>query len=303
VSARHFAIVNPAAGGGRCGRRAPAALQRLRQAGLDIEVAETRAPGDATRLAREASGRGLHRFVAVGGDGTAYEIVNGLFPTAHLDQKATLGFLPLGTGNSFLHDFAPPRSDAAEHAFAALRAGTPRPCDVLRLKYRGGVLHYINLLSLGFAAEAARVRARRYQALGTLGYLLAVFERLVFLSHRGFAMRVDDDSYIDRRPYLFVSFNNSKFTGGRMLIAPQAGTADGLIELVRWGPIGRLGLLANLPRLFDGTHISHPLASRQAIRRIDFELRGPVTAMVDGEVLSLQPLELDVLPGALDVLV
>ena len=88
-----------------------------------------------------------------------------------------------------------------------------------------------------------------------------------------------------------------------MMIAPRAEVNDGLIEYVRWGPIGRLGLIRNLPTLYDGTHINHPLASRRAVRRIDFYLDGPVDVMVDGEVLSLHCETLDVLPSALDVVV
>jgi diacylglycerol kinase (ATP) len=102
---------------------------------------------------------------------------------------------------------------------------------------------------------------------------------------------------------LFLSFNNSKFTGGTMLIAPQARVDDGLIEYVRWGPIGRIGLIRNLSTLYDGTHVKHPLAERQGVRRIEFALDGPVDVMVDGEALTLHLETLDVLPSALRVVV
>jgi diacylglycerol kinase family enzyme len=100
---------------------------------------------------------------------------------------------------------------------------------------------------------------------------------------------------------LFLTFNNSKFTGGTMMIAPKAEVNSGLIEYVRWGAIGRLGLMWNLPKLYDGTHIEHRLAERKAVRRVEFALDSPVDLMVDGEVLTLHCEELDVLPGALDV--
>jgi diacylglycerol kinase family enzyme len=100
---------------------------------------------------------------------------------------------------------------------------------------------------------------------------------------------------------LFLTFNNSKFTGGTMMIAPKAEVNSGLIEYVRWGAIGRLGLMRNLPKLYDGTHIEHRLAERKAVRRVEFALDSPVDLMVDGEVLTLHCEELDVLPGALDV--
>src|SRR5246127_4821801 len=100
-----LAIINPAAGGGRCRDQVGAALERLRKSSLAIETVETNAAGDATRLARQAYARGYRKFIAVGGDGTSYEIVNGLFPVAEGVEPPVLGFLPLGTGNSFLRDF------------------------------------------------------------------------------------------------------------------------------------------------------------------------------------------------------
>lgn len=298
MSERILAVVNPAAGGGGCGRLAGAALERLRAEGLALEVRETRAPGEASELVRAAYAEGWRRFLAVGGDGTAFEIVNGLFPAAEGGPRPTLAFLPLGTGNSFLRDFS---SGGAEDALEALRAGRERRCDVIRLTHKGGELHYINLMTLGFAADVAALTNRHFKPLGPLGYLLGVLVCLTRLERRPFPLRVDDEAEADRRPCLFLSFSNSKYTGGTMLIAPQADSSDGLIEYVRWGPIGRLGLLWNLRRLYDGTHIYHRLASRQGARRITFELEAAVTAMVDGEVLSLQCRSLDVLPGALTV--
>jgi diacylglycerol kinase family enzyme len=100
-----------------------------------------------------------------------------------------------------------------------------------------------------------------------------------------------------------LTFNNSKFTGGTMMIAPLAEINDGLIEYVRWGPIGRAGLVRNLPTLYDGSHINHPLAERRPARRIEFDLESPVDVMVDGEVLTLHCQSLDVLPSALNVIV
>lgn len=298
MSERYLAVVNPAAGGGRCGRLAGLALERLRAQGLELEVQETRAPGEASQLAQEAYAQGWRRFLAVGGDGTAYEIVNGLFPAAERGPRPALAFLPLGTGNSFLRDFS---STGADFALEALRAGRERPCDVIRLTHAGGALHYINLMTLGFAADVAALTNRRFKPLGPLGYLLGVLVCVARLERRPFPLRVDDETEVDRRPCLFLSFSNSKFTGGTMLIAPEADTSDGLIEYVRWGPIGRLRLLWNLRRLYDGSHIHHPQASRRAVGRIEFELDAAVTAMVDGEVLTLECRSLEVLPGALTV--
>jgi diacylglycerol kinase (ATP) len=298
-----LAVVNPAAGGGRCRKLVGPALDRLRTGGIKLDVVETTAPGQGAQLARVAYAKGYRCFIAVGGDGTSYEIVNGLFPGAEKAPSAdrpTLAFLPLGTGNSFLRDFT---DRGVEHAMEALLAGRSQSCDVLRLTHKGGVLHYINLLSMGFAADVATMRARRFSAWGELGYQSSIFICLARFRRRPFPLRVDGEGHIDRRPCLFLTFNNSKFTGGTMMIAPKAEINDGLIEYVRWGPIGRVGLIRNLPTLYDGTHIHHPLAERVAARRIDFHLDAPVDVMIDGEVLTLQCQTLDVLPSALNVVV
>jgi len=298
VSQSYLAIVNPAAGGGRGRKMLTAALERLRAAGVPVDAAETKQAGDATRIAREAYAHGQTKFIAVGGDGTSYEVVNGLFPEASAGERPTLGFLPLGTGNSFLRDFS---DRGIEHAIESLIAGRTRSCDVLRLRHRGGAIHYINLLSVGFPADVATTRARRFSGHGELGYIISIFLGLARLRRRAFPVRVDQVTEFDRRRCLFLTFNNSKFTGGTMMIAPQAEINSGLVEYVRWGAIGRLGLIRNLPKLYDGSHVEHPLAERKAVKRVEFDLDAPVAVMVDGEVLTLHCEELDVLPGALNV--
>jgi len=294
----YLAIVNPAAGGGRSRKLLGPALARLQAGGIEVKVAETRAPGQATEIARAAYERGVRHFIAVGGDGTSYEIVNGLYPQALGGERPTLGFLPLGTGNSFLRDFS---HQGVEYAIESLLAHKSRPCDVMRLRHRTGVIHYINLLSMGFTADVATLRARRFSGWGELGYVTSIFLTLSRFNRRPFPVRVEGVDDFDNRRCLFLTFNNSKFTGGTMMIAPKAEINDGLVEYVRWGPIGRLGLIRNLPGLYDGTHIEQPLAERKGVQRVEFNLDAPIDVMVDGEVLTLHCEELDVLPGALNV--
>lgn len=300
MSDAYLAIVNPAAGGGRAGKLLGPALEKLRAAGVKVECRETSAQGHATEIARRAWSEGYRKFISVGGDGTSFEIVNGLFPRPDGAEKPTLGFLPLGTGNSFLRDFS---DEGLEYAMESLMSRRSRQCDVLRLRHRSGVLHYINILSIGFSADVATLRQRRFSRWGEVGYQTSIFICLARFRRRPFPLSVDGEANIDRRSCLFLTFNNSKFTGGTMMIAPTADTSDGLIEYVRWGPIGRVGLIRNLPGLYDGTHIQHPLAEVRKARRIDFHLDAPVDVMIDGEVITLNCQTLDVLPGALNVVV
>lgn len=290
--------MNPAAGGGRARQTLGSVLQRLQAAGVEIKVAKTHRPGDASKIAHEAYARGQRQFIAVGGDGTSYEVVNGLFPQALSGGAPTLGFLPLGTGNSFLRDFSP---RVLDHAIESLLGARKRKCDVMRLRHENGYLYFINLLSMGFSADVATLRARRFSAWGELGYFTSIFLTLARFNRRPFPVRAEGEAEFDARPCLFLTFNNSKFTGGTMMIAPNAATDDGLLEFVRWGPIGRLGLIRNLPGLYDGTHVQHPLAERNAVRRVEFDLDSPVDVMIDGEVLTLRCQSIEVLPSALNV--
>jgi YegS/Rv2252/BmrU family lipid kinase len=295
---RFFAIVNPAAGGGRSAKLAGPALARLRQKKLQVDSVASTGPGHAIELAREAYDQGYRLFLAVGGDGTTHEILNGVFAGRKDVERVTLGLLPLGTGNSFLKDFT---KNGAEASTEAILQNRKRSIDLIRLNHATGEIYSFNLLSVGFTADVAALTNRAFKPFGPLGYLLGVFVRLVQLHRRSFALRCDEDQEWDERRSLFLTFNNSKYTGGKMLIAPQADPADGLIEFVRWGPIGRLGLLRNLPRLYDGSHIKHPLASRRAVRHVEFNIATPVDIMIDGEVATLECRSLDVIPSAVDV--
>lgn len=296
MSERWLAIVNPAAGGGRCGKRAPSAIARLREAGLEVDVFETTGPGDATDRARVAWGEGLRRFLAIGGDGTTFEVVNGLFPHEG-DERPRLGLVPLGTGNSFLRDFAITDADLALRAIAR---GETHTCDVVRAIHDGGELHYLNLLSLGFSAEAGALTNRRFKPLGVAGYVLAVLATAARLSHPSFAIRLDDGAR-DARPCVLLSFSNSRFTGGTMMMAPHADATDGELDVIRIGAMGRLAFVRSFPSIFQGAHVARPEVEESRAKTVALDLPGPVDVMVDGEVLELALSRLEVVPGALEV--
>lgn len=296
MTARYVAIVNPAAGGGRCGARARDALERLRSAGIALDVRETTRAGEATSIARDAWSRGERAFLAVGGDGTSYEVVNGLFPAAER-EPARLAMLPLGTGNSFLRDFD---VTSAEDALRAIERGTTKTIDVVRATHAGGAIHYINLLSVGFTAEAGELTNRRYKAFGTAGYVIATLSTAISLRFPAFPMRLDGGAR-DPRPCILVSFSNSRFTGGTMMMAPSADPTDGALDVIRIGPMRRRAFIAAFPSIFRGTHVQRPEVEHGRAKVVELDLEEPVDVMVDGEVERLALRRLEVLPGALEV--
>ncbi|RMG93776.1 MAG: diacylglycerol kinase family lipid kinase [Deltaproteobacteria bacterium] len=293
-----LAIVNPEAGGGRCGRAAGQVLERLRARGLAVDETHTHAPGEAVEIASRAFEAGRRHFVAVGGDGTAHEVVNGIFrhPTAP-EAGVHLGFLPLGTGNSFLRDFS---DEGAPYAERCLAEGRTRPCDVLACEHEGGTLYFINLLSTGFVAKVNDLRQFRLRRLGEFGYVAAVVAQVAGLAAERMPILLDGELRIDD-DLAFCSFNNSKFTGGKMMMAPSADPADGFIEVVVVRALPRRRLLAAFPRIFRGTHVELPEVSVHRAREVVFEMPRRQALMVDGEAVRLSPRRLGVLPGALTI--
>jgi len=292
-------IVNPAAGGGRCGKLARDALFHLREQGMRLATYETKAPGDASLIVRDAHGAGHRRFISVGGDGTHYEVVNGLFPRTEPDGgEPVLGMIPLGTGNSFLRDFG---VTDVRRALMALEQGNQRPVDVVRATYAGGELHYINLLSVGFTAVAGALTNRHFKPFGPLGYIFAVLLGVARLGHPRFPVTLDGAPDRDGRPCTFISFSNSRYTGGTMMMAPEADATDGWLDVVRMGPLARSELVRAFPRIFKGTHREMEQYEGARAKQVELSLDGPVDVMVDGEVLNVELQRLEVLPGALQV--
>ncbi|HEY8374925.1 MAG TPA: diacylglycerol kinase family protein, partial [Nannocystis sp.] len=227
-----------------------------------------------------------------------YELLNGIFAGAlPPGERVSLGMLPLGTGNSFLRDFT---DRGAEYAIEAIIAGKSRPCDVIRCRHTRGVLHFINIFSIGFVADVCAIRNRHFPALGEFGYTLSTVLRVAALKSYTFPMQIDGHGE-DREPLTFLSFNNSRYTGGKMMMAPGADTADGLLDIVRVGRLGRASLLRTFPKIFQGTHVQHPAVRCYQAPGLDLRLDGDIDVMVDGEMIRIQPRRLEVVPGALDV--
>ena len=291
MTRRVAVILNPAAGGGRSGARFGAFLPALEALG-EVVVCRTEAPGHAIELTREVDATDV---VAVDGDGTLHEVVNGLMAR---EERPALGLLPLGTGNSFGRDLG---LTTPERCLAAIRLARTRAVDVVRAEHAAGVLHSINLVSIGFSAEAGALTNRRFKSLGAAGYICAVLITLARLKHPTFRVRLDGGPW-DARPCALLSFSNSQYTGGDMRMAPAADPTDGRVDVIRVGALSRPRFLATFPKIFAGTHVSAADIEATTARAVELDLATAVDVMIDGEVVALRLTRLEVLPGAVEVL-
>jgi diacylglycerol kinase (ATP) len=293
VSGPYYAIVNRAAGGGRCKKLAPDVLSELQGRGVALEVVYTEAPKHGAELARAAAKNGARRFLSVGGDGTASEVVNGLL-AAGVSSDCELAMLPLGTGNSFLRDFGVTDLEAAASAIAE---GVSKPIDVLRLTHEDGVIHYINTMGTGFVARAGELTNDQFKFLGAAGYIAAVLLCVANLRYEKNTLRYAET--IDDASTVLTSFSNSQYTGGAMRMAPDADVADGLLDIIRADRMSRPALVAAFARIFAGTHTDLGAVRTHQVPRVEFVDASRQAVLIDGDIFHLTPRVLDVLPGAL----
>ena len=303
--ARTLLVVNPASRAGATERGFAATERMLREALGAYDLAWTKAPRDAVRIAREAATAGYERLLVGGGDGTASEIATGLLGAGR-NEDVTLGFLPLGTGGDLLRTLDIPRSLGG--ALAIIRAGHTREIDAGRLAYtddsgQRAETFFVNEASAGLAGLVAQLVTRASKSLGATGsFLLGSLRGLA--RYQPHAARVlVDGALAHAGPLVLATASNGRYFGGGMHAAPNASLDDGLFHAVIIPGMSKPELLARLPSLYAGKHLSAPGVRELCGRVIELEPLGePHRFECDGEPLGSSPLRAELLPRALRVI-
>jgi YegS/Rv2252/BmrU family lipid kinase len=296
-------IVNPAAGHGR--GRARWEKGRELAAGLwpNHEVAETERPGHARELARAAILAGTEVVVAVGGDGTLGEVVDGYLAVPEPARRlAAIATFPAGSGCDFARHMGVPREP--EKWAAAMAAGTRRRLDAASATFRDASgaprsRHFLNVAALGLAGDVAAGVDKRGKALGgTLTYLLEGL--LAIAGARAKRMRlVVDGREEGPAAYHLVAAANTSSVGGGMLLAPRADAQDGLLDVLTVGPLSRLELVRLMPVIYRGGHVGAPGVVLRRARRLEVFPDLPLPLNIDGDLDGFAPAVFEALPKAL----
>jgi len=294
-------VVNPHAGKGR-GRRILPAVRELLQRGIPgLEARVSEYAGHACEIGRQAAREGWERILCLGGDGTPFEVVNGLYAEGRPGRPPELGLIPAGTGNSFLRDFA---VRSWRDAVDGILEGRRRGVDLLEIEYEDNGerarRYLLNILGVGLIADILQLTNEKLKGFGRFSYSLAVLLRLARGLRNRLRLEVDGVRLEVADSALVVS--NSKFTGGAMKIAPMADTADGQADLVLFQGVSRRDMLAIFSRVFAGAHTAHRRVKTLRAAAVGIDADPPLRLMADGELLGRPPLRLRVLPGALTVL-
>ncbi len=307
-----FVVVNPRSGAGRTGREWPAIERALRAAYPHMTLAITRKPGDATALVRHALSEGHHEIVAVGGDGTINEAVNGFFDTnGPVVPDAVFGFVTSGTGGDFRKTFdLAPGYDAA---ITRLREAPVRAIDVGRvscitLTGQPCVRYFANIASFGLSGVIVNAvnRARIAKLFGGK-FAFAFHSAVGMLSYRDRAVRIRvDGDYDEIASISTVAIANGQFFGGGMRVAPDARPDDGMFDVIIMGGMPKAQALAEMQKIYTGEHLKNPavraLRGRKIMAAPVAETRGhAVLIEVDGECAGRLPATFELLPRALNL--
>jgi len=294
---RAFVVVNPAAGGGRTRRLWPGIERGLRRSGLEIEWAETAGAGSATALARRAAADGWPLVVAVGGDGTVNEVVDGLADPAGRPLVA-FGAIQTGRGRDAARNLGIPADRDA--AIERLARGGDALVDLGVAEWRGAAPRcFVNSAGAGFDASVVR-RAERIRGPGTLPYVAGIL--LALRRHAPASAAIHIDGHPAWTGFLTAAVvANGPFYGGGMKIAPDAAADDGLLDLVILGALGRAELLAWLPAVYRGAHLANAKVTTRRGREIAIETDPPVPVHLDGEAVATTPIRIGIRPAALRV--
>ena len=297
-------IVNPAAGKGAGLRQRERVRELLSDHGLDFDLVQTDGPLHAIELSREASLAGYKAVIAVGGDGTSNEVINGLMRAKEEGGNAALGVIGVGTGNDFAYAAGIPAE--MEAACRCLAQDHRRWIDVAFV--RGGDWsddgrYAGNGVGVGFDVIATLEVKKIKWLTGTPAFVLAALKTL-FLYFKAPLITMEADGQTITQRWLMMSMMNGRRFGGGFHIAPQAVLDDGLFDLTLARQTSRLTILRLMGMYMQGTQHTHPAVSSMRAKKITIRAEGRLVSHADGEIFMIDGnyLELDMLPRQLQVI-
>jgi YegS/Rv2252/BmrU family lipid kinase len=268
----------------------PALERELSARNIHFDLLTTRYHGHAFDLMRQISLAEYDAIVTMGGDGTNYQVLNGLIKYHGDRQLPPLGILPVGRGNSFARDL---QIFSIEDGIAALARQATRKVDVCRFSQNSDDYYFVNLMGFGFVTDVAKT-AFRFKWAADFSYVIGVFHRLIGL--RFHEMVLEIDGKVIHGKNCFVEICNSRYTGGNMLMAPEAQIDDGLFDAVVVAPLSRLSLITTFPKIFKGTHGENQAVKFIKAKTASVHTQPQKILLPDGEIFGTTPTKIDIIP-------
>jgi YegS/Rv2252/BmrU family lipid kinase len=296
-------IVNPMASGGVTRIKWPYIRRLLDKAGLKYDHEFTEAPNHATELARGAVSQGYRQVIAVGGDGTIHEVVNGLVDTSG-ESEAVLGIISAGTGNDFARSIG--AHGAYRKTVGQLAMTTEKAVDVGIVEYANSKGNrkqriFVNTAGVGLDAAVLKATKKLFRVVSVIPYWISGV--YTFARYQPKHMIISIDGQTENKKALGVIINNGYSFAGGMRIAPGADIADGLLDTIVLGDISKLEFIQGLSMVYNGTLGKHPKVSTYKAKNIEINSKEQLYLQADGELLGKAPASFRVLPQALRIAV
>lgn len=286
-------VLNPKAGGGKGLDLLPQLVSTLRATNRKHHIHVTERAGDGVAVATDFANQGAEVVIALGGDGTINEVVNGLVAA---DRKVPMGIIPCGHGSDFCRGLNLP--NGVVNLVTHNLRGSSRPVDVGRITFADGSSRcFINVAGLGFDTVVAERTTRTRLPGATLPYITAVVGALPAFKNFQVTITTDDDSFTG--PAFSVLVANSNFFAGGMHIAPMAKINDGLLDIAILGDLGKFEVIRAVPGVYRGKHVNHKKFHHLAAKSVTISTDRPTRVQLDGEIGGYSPITISVEPGAL----
>lgn len=296
-------IVNPVAGASSTRRKWPRINRLLKRIGLSFDYEYTEGVGHAIELARAAASDGYRYLVAVGGDGTVNEVANGILFSTNA-STTSLGVISTGTGSDFARSMGLSRHYI--NACSALTHGRKTLIDVGVAEYRhkgqAQRRYFVNAAGIGFDAAVVESTERLPKFFGgTVPYVFGLLRTLIGYHNPSVVVRVGDK--VEKSRVVMVAVANGSYLGGGMYVAPGASLNDYLFDVMIVRDMGKFELLRAFPRVYKGTHVTHPKVVMGKAAEVTVESPERVLVQADGELLGEGPVSFRLMPAALSVMV
>ena len=280
-------IFNPSAAYGRSVKKLADIKARFGQLGIDTKFMPTTHPGHGSELVATTDLSGFDGVVAAGGDGTIFEVLNGLYRHPK-PVRIPLGMLPIGTGNAFARDLGL-QPDEWPKAIDLLHRARTRQVDVGHVRSADRSYHFLNIVGMGFSVDAG-ISALKLKFLGNTAYTLATLWQVLKLKTYPLVMEIDGEMV--RSENVFVTISNTRYTGTHFLIAPDAVIDDGLLDVTILEGLSRRRLLKLFPTIYAGRHVEYQEVSTHKAARISICSPQAMLLGPDGEFCGHSPVEI-----------
>jgi len=296
-------IFNPKSGGGRALKFLPSIESYFQTQGMAYQIMHTTHSGHAKSLLQEIDLSDYTGVIAAGGDGTLFEVVNGLM--SHKPEKRVpLGVIPVGTGNAFARELRLKPTDW-QAGIDLIQQQKTQTIDLGHVQTPQDDFYFINIVGMGFVVDAGRSTIR-IKKLGKSAYTLATLWETAKLKKHPMKLTITDEydqtEVIDQE-LVFVEVANSRYTGTSFLIAPEAKIDDGLLDVIILKKLSRLKILKLFPTIYSGKHINYPEVETRKIKSISIESQTPMPLMPDGEFLGQTPVTIHCIKKALQIFI